>query len=72
MTSFRFKSQSTADHYLGVEVREGAEKQVILWDLVVGIVPYYMFHKLFELLFVGGDYIFNFYLFEASTIPDTH
>lgn len=34
MTSFKFKSQSTANRYLGqglgVEVREGAEKQVIL------------------------------------------
>ena len=49
MTSFKFKSQSAADHYLGkglgVEVGEGAEKQVILGTLVVGIVPYYMFHK---------------------------
>lgn len=49
MTSFKFKAQSTADHYLwkglGVEVGEGAEKQLILWNLVVRIVPYYMFHK---------------------------
>lgn len=49
MTSFKFKAQSTADHYLwkglGVEVGEGAEKQVILWNLVVRMVPYYMFHK---------------------------
>lgn len=49
MTSFRFKAQSTADHNLckglGVEVGEGTETQVFLRSLVVGILPYYMFHR---------------------------
>lgn len=52
MASFKLNSQPMRNHSLGkrpdLEVREGIEKQVIVWSLV--LLYFYIFHKGFKLL----------------------
>lgn len=56
MASFKFKPQPMGNYSLGkrpdLEIREGTEKQVIVWSLVMGTVLlyFYIFHKGFKLL----------------------